>query len=475
MRTRLSLGSISRATLATLALAAACEQGARVAAPSNATASGYTSAQYTIADPKPMPSFSIIPGSVTNGSFEINGGVNSSTFSDWTLVNSGSGNFFAVTGSTVQGFSFYAPTDGNFAAATWQGGPGSHILYQDVTLPSGDVKIEFDVALHSFPGRFYTPASLSQNTFPNQQARVDLISTSAPLTDVGAGVLVNLYQTQVGNPAIIGYRHASTTVHGLGGQTVRLRVAEVDNQGNFIFGIDHLTITALDNTPPVITPTVTGTLGDNNWYTSDVGVTWTATDAESAITSQPCGPGSLTTDSPATAFSCSATSAGGTANASVTVKRDATAPTIAFTGNAGTYTVDQTVSISCGATDNLSGVATSTCPGASGAAYTFALGAHSLDASAKDNAGNTSSLSATFTVKVTEASLCALTQRFVTKPGVANSMCAKLNAAAASGAAGDTNARAGQLNAYANEVRAQTGKAVSAANAAILLGLDSAL
>lgn len=475
MRTRLSPRSITRAALATFILAAACEQSGHVVAPSDAAAPGYKSTQYTVAEPLPMPSFSVVPGTVTNGSFEINGGVNASSFSNWTLVNSGSGSIFVVTGTTVQGIPFFAPTDGQFAAATWQGGPGSHILYQDVTLPSGDVKVEFDIAIHDFAGAFFTPASLSQNTFPNEQARVDLINPSAAITDVGAGVLANLYQTHAGDPTVMAYKHVSAVVHGLGGQTVRLRLAEADNQSNFIMGVDHITISSLDNTPPVITPAIAGTLGDNGWYTSDVGVTWTATDAESAITSAPCAAGSLTTDSPATTFTCSATSAGGTASASVTVKRDATAPTIAFTGNAGTYAVDQNVSISCGATDNLSGISSSTCPGATGAAYTFALGGNTLNASAKDNAGNTSAASATFTVKVTEASLCTLTQRFVTKAGIGTSLCAKLSAAAASGAAGDMNARAGQLNAYANELQAQTGKAVSAANAAILLQLVSAL
>ena len=39
-------------------------------------------------------------------------------------------------------------------------------------------------------------------------------------------------------------------------------------------------------TPPrSITPSVTGTLGNNGWYRSDVSVSWSVTDAESEITS----------------------------------------------------------------------------------------------------------------------------------------------------------------------------------------------
>jgi len=36
-------------------------------------------------------------------------------------------------------------------------------------------------------------------------------------------------------------------------------------------------------TPPVITPTITGTLGDNGWYTNDVTISLSVTDPESAI------------------------------------------------------------------------------------------------------------------------------------------------------------------------------------------------
>ena len=84
-----------------------------------------------------------------------------------------------------------------------------------------------------------------------------------------------------------------------------------------------------DNTPPVIAPTVTGTLGNNGWYTSDVTVSWSVTDGQSAVTSSSgCGTSFVTTDTPAISFTCSATSAGGTNSQSVTIKRDATAPTI---------------------------------------------------------------------------------------------------------------------------------------------------
>jgi hypothetical protein len=154
---------------------------------------------------------------------------------------------------------------------------------------------------------------------------------------------------------------------------------------------------------------------------------------------------------------------------------DKTPPTITFTGNAGTYTVDQTVDIKCTATDSLSGIASSTCPGASGAAYTFGLGAHELDATATDVAGNTGTGSTTFTVIVTFDSLANLTEQFVSQHGIANSLTSKLSAAASAASRGNDSAKAGALGAYINELSAQSGKALTAAQATLLQQLAGAL
>jgi hypothetical protein len=57
--------------------------------------------------------------------------------------------------------------------------------------------------------------------------------------------------------------------------------------------------------------------------------------------------------------------------------------------------------------------------------------------------------------------VCALVQRWVENRGLANSLCQKL--------------RNGGLTAFENELRAQSGKALSADRAAILAGLVPAL
>ena len=82
---------------------------------------------------------------------------------------------------------------------------------------------------------------------------------------------------------------------------------------------------------------------------------------------------------------------------------------------------------------------------------------------------------ALFSLAVTEASLCSLVESMVENPGIANALCAKLDAAAASEAHGNANAKAGQIGAFINQVNAQRGKAISDADATRLIELAEAL
>lgn len=299
------------------------------------------------------------------------------------------------------------------------------------------------------------------------------ITFTATATDSDDPIASLTYEWRVDGIIQPGATGATFTAAFTADATVRVTVRDPGN----LSGFDDASVEIQsDVTPPVITPTITGTLGDNGWYTSDVSVTWSVVDDESAIASQTgCGPSSVTADTPGTSFTCTATSAGGSASQSVTITRDATAPTVSYTGNAGSYTVDQTVAITCAAGDNLSGVSSDSCADVAGDAYTFTLGTNTASASATDNAGNIGTGSTSFTVTVTHESLCTLTKRFVTKEGVANSLCAKLRAASASAARGNTLAGGNQLSAYVNEISAQRGKSVSEAHADVLANLAASL
>ena len=141
--------------------------------------------------------------------------------------------------------------------------------------------------------------------------------------------------------------------------------------------------------------------------------------------------------------------------------QDNTPPVVTYIGNAGSHTVDQVVAITCTPSDDLSGVASSTCAAINGGAHNFSVGANTFSATATDNAGNVGGATTTFMVTVTSGSLCRLVRRWVSNSGVANSMCVKLDQAS--------------YGAFRNELRAQAGKKISDANAAVLLRLISVL
>ncbi len=226
-----------------------------------------------------------------------------------------------------------------------------------------------------------------------------------------------------------------------------------------------------DATAPTVEPGLTGKLGQDGWYVSDVGISWAVQAGPSGVSVRGagCAPTVLTSDTEGTAFTCSATSGAGLAGTgSVTVKRDAAAPLVTYEGNAGSYLVDQTVAITCSASDALSGVASSTCEDISGAAYAFDVGLNTFSASALDVAGNRGAGSTSFTVGVTPASLCTLVERLVSEKGMVNSLCAKLDAVAK---ARNANARGGQIQAFVNEVTAQAGKKIAEEVAELLIRL----
>jgi hypothetical protein len=185
---------------------------------------------------------------------------------------------------------------------------------------------------------------------------------------------------------------------------------------------------------------------------------------------------SITTEGTTTLSYSAADNAGNTETAkTLTIKLDATKPSVSYSGNAGTYTVDQTITISCTASDTLSGIASSSCATISGPAYAFALGTNTRSASATDVAGNTGSGSTTFTVGVTFDSLCRLSASFSTDSTVDTGLCDKLAAAKAAAANGDTKTKNNNLAAYRQQVAAQSGKALTKQQATLLTNLSKAL
>lgn len=232
-----------------------------------------------------------------------------------------------------------------------------------------------------------------------------------------------------------------------------------------------------DTTAPTITASATSggaPYTSGTWTNQDVTVHFDCTD-DSGVASLSGDQTLAEGDGQSATGTCTDTAGNAASTTFDGIRVDRTTPTVTWSGNAGTYTVDQQVTIGCTSADALSGVASSTCSEINEPAYSFGLGSHSYAASATDNAGNAGSATASFTVVVGYDSLCTLTTQLSTNKGVASGLCAKLSAAAAAAARGQARTAQNNLAAYTNQVNAQSGKAFTAAQAALLTGMVATL
>lgn len=172
-----------------------------------------------------------------------------------------------------------------------------------------------------------------------------------------------------------------------------------------------------DTTPPTITASATAG-GDpypsGTWTNQDVTVSYKCTDDESGVAS--VSPDDVVTgegDGQSRTGTC-IDNAGNDATATFSgIRIDKTDPTVTISG-ARTYSILETVNVTCTPADALSGVAASTCSAPAPApGWTFGAGSQTVTGTAADNAGNATSTSAAFTVAVNGADLCTLTRQFV--------------------------------------------------------------
>jgi uncharacterized repeat protein (TIGR01451 family) len=223
------------------------------------------------------------------------------------------------------------------------------------------------------------PAAITQNATSLSGAVVNY--TAATAIDATSGVTV----------AGVSCAPASGSTFPLGTTTVNCSAS--DNAGNV--GRASFAVTVVDPTPPVITPTVTGTAGANGWFVGPVTVSWAVTDAQSAVssTSAGCATTLVSAQTAGQVISCSATSAGGTATQSVAVRLDTTAPSLTCPAN---VTVNQGQAINLG-TPTVSDAMTPTPAISNNAPASFPLATTSIVWTARDDAG----LSSTCTQQVT--------------------------------------------------------------------------
>jgi hypothetical protein len=173
----------------------------------------------------------------------------SGTLAHWKVEQSGAGGWFVYTnGKTAPNptesdpnipFSVPAPPQGKFAAVTDMNGPGRRILYRDVTL-DGPYTLHATV-FYVNAGPLTSPANLDYESSENQQYRIDIVAPSAPIDSLAAAhVLANVFRTAPGDGDRREPFAVTVDLSKWAGQTVRLRLAGVDNGGPLRAGVDNI-------------------------------------------------------------------------------------------------------------------------------------------------------------------------------------------------------------------------------------------
>jgi PEP-CTERM motif len=190
----------------------------------------------------------------------INGNFDTGTFEGWSPVSwfgeSSDGFFFIQSGtqSPISGYEVPAPPSGPFAAMSDQFHESSQILIQQFVVPHnvGKATLQFDLFIGNRAGVFITnPTTLDFQERPNQQARVDItrvdpLAQMDPFSIDPGDVLLNIFQTNPGDPPISGYTTYTVDLTSFfaahAGEMVRLRFAEVDTELYFQLGVDNVSL-----------------------------------------------------------------------------------------------------------------------------------------------------------------------------------------------------------------------------------------
>jgi hypothetical protein len=169
-----------------------------------------------------------------------------------------------------------------------------------------------------------TPPSISITSPANNSSTTSSsITVSGTASDAGG-----IQNVKVNGVLATGTTSWSRSAVPLACGSNTISAVATDNAGNP--GSASISVTRnCDTTPPVITKVVSGTSGDNGWYTSNVTVTWSVNDPDSAVViDSGCGIQNFTASTASVTSACSAHSAGGSASDSVTLKIDKEAPTV---------------------------------------------------------------------------------------------------------------------------------------------------
>lgn len=168
----------------------------------------------------------------------FNGGFETGDFTGWTKTASAYGDFIINSGTNdpASPDGTIAPFEGSFSAVATQIGPGLHLMYRDVAIPTNFsvVTLSWADRIRNFYGTFAT----------NQQFRVEARTTAN-------ATLAVLFSTQTGDTALADWVERSVDLSSYKGQTIRL--AFIVDPGLYFLDVhlDNVSLRAVS--PPTTT------------------------------------------------------------------------------------------------------------------------------------------------------------------------------------------------------------------------------
>ena len=262
----------------------------------------------------------------------------------------------------------------------------------DTITAGGSTTINYRIAANNGDGETGCNATAASPALVTINAPTDVTATPGSLSFTSCGTA----QPVVFSSSAVGDHEITVSVSDGGTGTYNT------NPAKFTLHVNAAPPPS-DTTPPSISYVLNPASPDgaNGWYVSDVTLTWTVSEPESpgSLVTTGCVDQNITSDQAATTYSCSATSNGGSAGpVDVTIKRDATKPSVALDGgpaDGGSYYFGSVPAApTCSASDATSGLDGS----CSVSGYSALVGSHTVTASATDNAGNSASASASYSV-----------------------------------------------------------------------------
>lgn len=242
-------------------LLSACSDSAEQVADTTVTTVATTTTQSTTTTTE-APTTTVLEGSpvpLPNGDFETGDLTAWSTESwgegKWLVYEDGSTPPDPSITDTAEPFDVPDPPQGEYAAVTDMNYSGVRFLYRDIEVTgswtlhaivfyeNSAMEISDQPDLGSFDGDIW----FSGSGINHQQFRVDVVDPQAPIQSLEADdVLAVVFQTQSGDPPSMEPTQVSIDLSPWEGQTIRLRAAQIDNQGPLRAGIDNVQLLAAD-------------------------------------------------------------------------------------------------------------------------------------------------------------------------------------------------------------------------------------